>query len=290
MSSGYGERGRAQAPPDPTIACVESDGSVTRTILSARALHAALITPGGLWRDIRVVAETGSTNADLLAAALSGAAEGVVLAAEAQSAGRGRMGRRWVSPPRAALTFSVLLRPAAVPPAHRGWVPLLAGVAVASALRAVASVDASLKWPNDVLVNDAKLAGILAEQSGAAIVVGAGINVSTRRDELPVAGSTSLVLEGAACTDRDRLLAGVLGEFERWYLAWAGQAGDADGCGLRQEYQRRCGTLGRQVRVSLPGGKTVTGTASGVDETGRLVVRSASGLMQVSAGDVIHVR
>ncbi len=185
------------------------------------ALREALITPGGLWHDIRVVAETGSTNADLLAVAGSGIPEGVVLAAEAQSAGRGRMGRRFVSPPRAALMFSVLLRPAAVPSAMRGWVPLLTGVAVASALRAEAAVDAWLKWPNDVLVHGAKLAGILTEQSGHAIVAGTGINVSTSRDELPVPEATSLVLEGAARTDRDVLLARVLTELERWYLAWA---------------------------------------------------------------------
>ena len=156
------------------------------------------------------------------------------------------------------------------------------------ALRAEAAVDAWLKWPNDVQVNGAKLAGILAEQSGDAIVVGTGINVSAGRDELP-AEATSLALEGAR-TDRDRLLAGVLRELERWYRAWAGQRGDADGCGLRREYQRLCGTLGRAVRVSLPGGATVAGVAGEVDRAGRLVIRSGSGLVPVSAGDVVHVR
>lgn len=237
-----------------------------------------------------MVAETGSTNSDLLAEARGGLAEGAVLVAEAQSAGRGRMGRQWVSRPGAALEFSALLRPAAVPPANRGWLPLLAGVAVVSAVRAGAGVNASLKWPNDVQVNGAKLAGILAEQAGGAIVVGIGINVSSGRDELPVASATSLALEGAADTDPGRLLVSVLGELERWYLAWTGSLGDAATCGLQQEYQRLCGTLGRQVRVSLPGGRTVTGAACEVDRTGRLVVRSAAGPVPVSAGDVIHVR
>jgi len=272
------------------MGCVTIDGAVTRPLLNVHALRAALVVPGRIWHDVRVVAETGSTNADLLALARSGVGEGVVLAAEAQSAGRGRMGRPWVSPPRAALMFSVLLRPAAVPAALRGWIPLLTGVAVASALRAGAAVDARLKWPNDVLVHDAKLAGILAEQSGHAVVVGTGINVSTSREELPVRGATSLALEGAASADRGLLLAGVLTELERWYRAWAGARGDASGSGLRHEYQRLCGTLGRQVRVSLPGGNTVTGTAAEVDDTGRLVVRSASGTVSVSAGDVVHVR
>lgn len=261
-----------------------------RPPMSAEALREAVVTPGGLWREIRVVAETGSTNSDLLGRAKDGLAEGTVLAAEAQSAGRGRMARQWVTPPRAGLTFSVLLRPAAVPQAHRGWVPLLAGVALASALRSEAGVDARLKWPNDVMVHGAKLGGILAEQVGDAIVVGAGINVSTGRDELPVAGATSLALEGAAVTDRDRLLASMLRELERWYRAWTGRLGDAGESGLRAEYRRLCATLGRQVVVSLPGGPAVTGEAAEIDDVGRLVVRSPSGLAPVSAGDVVHVR
>jgi BirA family transcriptional regulator, biotin operon repressor / biotin---[acetyl-CoA-carboxylase] ligase len=272
------------------VAGVASNGSAGGPLLSARELRETLVTPGGLWRDVQVVAETGSTNSDLLAEARSGLAEGAVLVAETQTAGRGRMGRHWVSAPGSALTFSVLLRPASVPPASRGWMPLLAGVAVARAVRAETGVQASLKWPNDVQVNGAKLAGILAEQAGDAIVVGTGINVSSGRDELPVASATSLVLEGAAGTPSGRLLAGVLGEMERWYLAWAGALGDATSCGLHQEYQRLCGTLGRQVQVSLPGGRTVAGLAAEIDGAGRLVVRSPSGLVPVSAGDVIHVR
>src|SRR6266566_4552302 len=144
-----------------------------RAPLDAAALRRAAVRPGGLWREIEVVQSTGSTNADLLARALRGEAEGAVLAAEEQRAGRGRMGRTWTSPPRAALTFSVLLKPA-VPPARRGWLPLLTGVAVAAAVTEVTGVETSLKWPNDVLAGDgdAKLAGILAEAAGDAVVVG----------------------------------------------------------------------------------------------------------------------
>lgn len=255
------------------------------------ALKAALVRPGSFWRDISVLAETGSTNEDLLASARRGVPEGVVLAAEFQTAGRGRMGRSWTSAPGAALTFSVLLRPVAVPPASKGWVPLLAGLAVASAMRAVAGVDARLKWPNDVLVNGAKLAGILAEQAGDAIVVGAGVNIGAAQDELPSAAATSLVLQGATCTDRAVLLIGLLGQLEHWYLRWTGaHHGDAEACGLRQEYLRLSATVGRDVRVALPGGRTLAGTASGVDDVGRLVVRSADALIAVSAGDVVHVR
>jgi BirA family transcriptional regulator, biotin operon repressor / biotin---[acetyl-CoA-carboxylase] ligase len=267
-----------------------STGPGGRPVLRGDELRDALVIPGGFWRDIRVVAETGSTNLDLLAAAADGAAEGTVLVAESQTAGRGRMGRQWVSAPGAALTFSVLLRPAAVPQTGRGWVPLLAGVAAAQAVRAETGVDASLKWPNDVQVNGAKLAGILAEQAGGAIVVGIGMNVSSGRDELPVATATSLALEGAEGVPAGRLLIAMLGELGRRYQAWAGARGDAVGCGLHTEYQALCATLGREVRVSLPGGRTVTGVAAGVDQTGRLVVGSAVGPVPVSAGDVIHVR
>jgi BirA family transcriptional regulator, biotin operon repressor / biotin---[acetyl-CoA-carboxylase] ligase len=262
-----------------------------RPPLDVGVLRDTLLRAGGFWRDVRVVAETGSTNADLLEAAAGGAAEGSVLAAEAQTAGRGRMGRQWITQARAALTFSVLLRPSAVPSARRGWVPLLAGVAAAAALRAEAGVDARLKWPNDVLVNGAKVAGILAEQSGDAIVVGTGINVTTTREELPY-GATSLALAGAACTDRQRLLASLLGELESWYRRWAtaGSRGDAAGCGLLQEYRRLSATLGASVRVSLPGGTTLAGTASDVDDAGRLLLAGAAGPVAVSAGDVVHVR
>jgi BirA family transcriptional regulator, biotin operon repressor / biotin---[acetyl-CoA-carboxylase] ligase len=276
---------------------VKANSSSQRPPLSAAWLQAELVRPGGFWRAVQVVEQTGSTHDDLLGEARRGAAQGTVLVAEAQSAGRGRMGRRWVSPPRAGLTFSVLLRPAAVPPARRGWVPLLTGVAIAAALRAEAGLDAGLKWPNDVLVNDAKLAGILAEQAGDAIVVGAGINVTVSREELPAAETTpsggpatSLALEGATLTDRGQLLAFVLAQLEHWYLAWAGASGDAAACGLQRQYQGLCQSVGREVRAQLPGGQTLTGVAREVDDAGQLLIQTASGLVPVSAGDLVHLR
>ena len=220
-----------------------------------------------------------------------------MLVAEAQTAGRGRMGRRWVGPPRGTLTFSVLLRPAGVPAGRLGWLPLLGGVAAASALAGTAGVDARLKWPNDVLAGGGKLAGILAERWGEAVVLGMGINVFQRRGELPVPTATSLRLAApeaaAAGADvRERLLAAVLDELARWYRAWLDQSrpGDADGCGLRAEYLRRSDTVGAEVTVMLPGGQTLTGTATGVDPAGRLEVRTPAGLARVSAGDVVHLR
>ncbi|MGE5285780.1 MAG: biotin--[acetyl-CoA-carboxylase] ligase [Micromonosporaceae bacterium] len=258
-----------------------------RLSLDAAALTRALVKPGGLWHGITVVAETGSTNTDLLGAAAAGAGEGAVLAAEAQTAARGRMGRRWLNPPRAALTFSVLLRPCGVPVRRRGWVSLLTGVAAVSALRRVAGVDAALKWPNDVLAGERKLAGILTEQSGDAIVAGIGINFSALPPG-PAAGRATFVkAEASSPISREGLLVAVLGELERAYAAWTA---DPDGCGLRERYMQLCATIGRTVRVELPGGRMLVGTAEEVDVDGRLVVRAAGTLTAVSAGDVVHVR
>jgi BirA family biotin operon repressor/biotin-[acetyl-CoA-carboxylase] ligase len=300
-------------------------GRADRAALDAAVLRRAVVRPGGLWRAVEVLASTGSTNADLLARAAAGAPEGVVLAAEEQTSGRGRLGRSWVSPPRAALTFSLLVRPDTVSPARRGWLPLLAGVSVASAVRAAASVDARLKWPNDVLAGPAKLGGILAEAAGDAVVVGIGLNVSTEPGELPPPGPTPggalpatslrvLAAAGPAATlaaaagpaatlpaaagngDRERLLTEILAVFEHWYQAWRQAGGDPDRCGLRAEYTRLCATIGRRVRVELPGGQLLSGLAAGVDPDGRLLVRvsSAAGLpdaeVPVAAGDVVHLR
>ena len=243
-----------------------------------------------------MTAVTGSTNADLLARAAAGEPEGAVLAAEHQSAGRGRLGRAWTSPPRAALTFSVLLRPSAVPRARLGWLPLLAGVAVAAAVRAVAAVDAQLKWPNDVLAGPAKLAGILAEAAGDAVVVGIGVNVSTGPAELPPPGpgglaATSLAIEGAATADRAVLLAEILAGLERRYRAWSAVSGDTERSGLRAEYTGLCGTLGRRVRVELPGGRVLDGVAAALDADGRLLVGVPPDAdLPVAAGDVVHLR
>ncbi|HEX3192412.1 MAG TPA: biotin--[acetyl-CoA-carboxylase] ligase [Streptosporangiaceae bacterium] len=266
-----------------------------RAPLGRAALRRALVRPGGLWRDLEVVESTGSTNADLLTRALAGEPEGAVLAAEEQRAGRGRMGRTWTSPPRAALTFSVLLKPA-VPPARRGWLPLLAGVAVATAVTQVTGVETGIKWPNDLLTADAKLAGILAEASGDAVVVGIGLNVSTEPAEFPPARpgalpATSLRAAGATALDRASLLLAILGEFEHWYRAWQRAGGDPDRSGLSAEYTGLSATIGRAVRAELPGGQALSGPAAGVDSDGRLLVRVSSGSeVAVSAGDVVHLR
>ena len=231
-----------------------------------------------------------------------------MLVAEEQTAGRGRLGRSWSSVPGASLTFSVLLRPAPVPAGRRGWLPLMTGVAVASAVRSVTDrggsgaggsgvgVDAVLKWPNDVLVGDRKLAGILAEQSpdGSAVVIGTGMNVATPAGALPVSAAglpaTSLLVEGAAVS-REELLLAILGRLADWYLAFRADP-DPTRTGVLDAYRSLCATIGQQVRVELPAGRVVTGVARDVDTDGRLLIQetAATVVTSVSAGDVIHVR
>lgn len=269
-----------------------------RPPLAAASLRRALVREGGLWTSLDVVAATGSTNTDLAARA-DELPEGAVLVAEEQSAGRGRLDRRWSAPPRSGLFFSVLLKPDDVPVERWGWLPLLTGVAVAAGIARTAGVDTALKWPNDLLVTvdgeERKAGGILAERAGSVggggIVVGIGVNVSLRADELPVPGAGSLALAGAAGTDRDPVLRAVLRELERWYGEWRAAGGDPALTRLQEAYAAGCATLGRQVRAELPGGRDVTGEAVAVDGDGRLVLATEDGVREpVGAGDVVHLR
>jgi BirA family biotin operon repressor/biotin-[acetyl-CoA-carboxylase] ligase len=267
---------------------------LSRPPLDPGVLTTALTRPGSLWREVVVLQESPSTNAAVAERAREGASEGLVLVAEHQTAGRGRLDRVWVTPPRAALTFSFLLTPDRVPTARWPWLPLLAGLAVAEAVRRATDVSCDLKWPNDVLAGEErKLAGILVERveraPGAAAVVGVGLNVSTTGEELPVETATSLALQRAGTLDRSVILRAVLRTFESLYRQWQAEGGDAGG-GLRDSYVRRCVTVGRDVRVQLPDGESVSGRATGVDDDGRLLVSTTGGVRVLGAGDVVHVR
>ncbi|GGW34218.1 biotin--[acetyl-CoA-carboxylase] ligase [Streptomyces griseoloalbus] len=268
-----------------------------RPPLNAGALRRGLVREGALWSQVDVVQRTGSTNTDLVARAVSGAVrEGAVLVAEEQTAGRGRLDRQWSAPARSGLFFSVLLTPREVPVDRWGWLPLLTGVAVATGLSRAAGVDTALKWPNDVLVTvggeERKAGGILAEGAGeGGVVVGVGINVSLRADELPVPTAGSLALAGAVSTDRDPLLRGMLRALEEWYGRWREAGGDAGACGLQETYAAGCATLGRMVRAELPGDRALVGEAVAVDGDGRLVLATREGVQEpVGAGDIVHLR
>jgi BirA family transcriptional regulator, biotin operon repressor / biotin---[acetyl-CoA-carboxylase] ligase len=233
---------------------------------------------------VEVVPEAGSTNALVADRARAGAAEGLVVVTEHQTAGRGRLDRTWQTPARAALTFSLLLRPTRPAP-EWPWLPLLAGVAVVAAL-CDHDVPARLKWPNDVLLDERKTAGILAERietaAGAAAVVGIGLNVTTTADELPPGNATSIRLATGAAPDRTALLESLVARLRAGYAAWS-----AGGTGsVRPTYLELCSTLGREVRVALPSGGELSGPATDVDPAGRLVVAGTP----VAAGDVVHVR
>jgi BirA family biotin operon repressor/biotin-[acetyl-CoA-carboxylase] ligase len=272
--------------PEPSPS---ASSAPSREPLDDAALATALTVDSALWRSLEVVPEIGSTNAALLAAAADDAPEGTVLVAEHQVTGRGRLDRVWTSPPGAGITVSFLLRPD-VPGARRGWLPLLTGVALAEAVGEVPGVRASLKWPNDLLAADgAKLAGILAEVGSGAVVVGVGLNVSTRADELPETG-TSLALAAGRPVDRAAVLLQFLRGFERRYLAWAQTLGDPVSSGLARDYLAWCSTVGSHVVVTLPDGSTLEGVAESVDWDGRLVVRTAEGVVELASGDVRHLR
>ena len=276
-----------------------------------KALQSTAVAPTGPWARLDVVDATGSTNADLAAAAAEGAPDRSVLVAHRQEAGRGRRERTWEAAPAEGLTFSVLLRPTEVPVERWGWAPLLAGLALVVAMEdyrapaSVATLEAALKWPNDLLLGPdrRKGAGILTEvvaggsrgersdggsDGGQALVIGIGINVATPEAELPE-GGTSLLAQSVR-RPRPDVLGDVLSVLASFDADWRNARGDAARAGLLAGYRTRCATLGQEVRVSLPGGRELVGSAEDVDDDGRLLVRADGEVHTVSAGDVVHVR
>jgi BirA family transcriptional regulator, biotin operon repressor / biotin---[acetyl-CoA-carboxylase] ligase len=244
---------------------------------------------GGTW-DIHRLEEVDSTNTYVRDQARRGAPAGLVAVADHQTAGRGRLDRRWESPPGANLLASVLLRPGC----RAEDVHLCAGavaLAGADACREVVGVEPVLKWPNDLLLDGAKLAGVLAEAEFAgpdlsAVVVGIGINVAWPGPA--EAGGTCLDDAGgmAQPVDRQVLLDHLLAALEPRCELLEEAVGRRD---LADEVRRRCATVGQRVRVTLAGEELI-GRADAIDDAGRLVVETASGPRAVSAGDVVHLR
>lgn len=220
---------------------------------------------------------TGSTNADAAQLARQGAPDGSCVVAGEQTNGRGRHGRRWVSDPGAGLWSSTVLRGVSEPTRA----PLIAALAIRDVAMELADLPLAIKWPNDVLATDGrKIAGILAEVVGDAVVVGIGVNVAYSEKALPDPAATSWFLETGQQPDRSELLAGLLLRlFERSRVGWPA---------LLDDYRAACVTLGARVRVSLPGGEEFSGVGEALDESGHLVVRSGQSLRTVVAGDVIH--
>jgi len=256
---------------------------VDHSRLDVDVLRADLSATG--WRRVDVVEETGSTNADLIARAAAGEdIAGAVLLAEHQTAGRGRHGRTWSAPPRSQISVSVGVDTTGVAPDAWGWLPLLTGLAVAHTVRDL-GVDAGLKWPNDVLVGTGKLAGILAEVAAPVIVVGLGLNVSLTADELPDPNAVSLRMLGHDA-DRTALTVALLHALADRLAQW--RAGED--AALAADYRAVSTTIGTQVRAILPGDSEIVGTATGIDDSGRLLIDDAGTTVTVSAGDITHLR
>ncbi|MBG6191970.1 BirA family biotin operon repressor/biotin-[acetyl-CoA-carboxylase] ligase [Arthrobacter sp. CAN_A212] len=284
--------------------------NLERPGLDEAALRDALCAPKGPYGRLDVVAETGSTNTDLVRHAQLRADEWPdlsVLTAEQQSAGRGRLDREWIAPERSSLIVSILLRPhnpqgRPLPTQSYSWLSLLAALALAESIEERTEISPQLKWPNDVLVDGRKLAGVLAQlvaddRGGpAAVVVGVGANVSLTDQELPVPSATSLLLEYSTTTDRNVLLRAFLRRLADHYAAFQAVDGDArrewaDGTTLAQRVSDRMVTLGEHVRVELPGGMELMGRALGLDAHGALLIRDYDDERHtVTAGDVVHVR
>lgn len=256
------------------------------------------------------VEETGSTNSDLIATAgQAGKPDALpdltVRVAGFQTAGRGRSAREWIAPAGSSLFVSILLRPEQrIDPDRFAWLPLLAGLAMRNAVARLGGdqIEVAVKWPNDVLIAQAdavefgghrKVAGVLSEllPDLSGVVVGAGLNLSQTSVQLPVETATSLALSGLS-VDRGTALEAYLAEFRTLYAAFVAAGGDAVASGLHAAVTQNCASLGRRVRVILPGNVERLGSAQGIDSSGRLTVLfdGESAATSVAAGDIVHLR
>lgn len=278
--------------------------------LDTAALRRGLVENSATdWQSLDVVAETGSTNSDLVQLATRDlAVDRHLLLAEYQHTGRGRYTRSWESPSAASVIFSALIRTRTVKPTRWALLPIALGVAVIDGLHHTLQNDPtlakedypelSLKWPNDVLCNGRKLAGMLVEMaavdkkyddgtSAAAIIPGVGLNVFQTKDELPVDYATSLALAlGEKTPSREELAISILTQLDRRVGEWR-RGSDT----LAADYVARCSTIGQDVEVQLPDSTLVSGKALDIADDGCLLLRKSDGTVDaIRAGDVRHIR
>lgn len=266
-----------------------------REALDSQSVKEALITVPNPWQMVDVHVSVDSTNLE----ALRDPRPWRVVVADHQSAGRGRLARQWRAPAGTSIAVSVVVPAPVGRTADLGWLPLLSGMAMRSALADVAHVAGRLKWPNDVMVQERtgssespwlKISGVLCEMApgGGLVVIGAGANISQERSELPVETATSLALCGVVDVRREDVIVRYLRELADLHRTWSG-----GGVGLetlRTAYRSWCLTIGLDVDVHEPDGRVARGTATGVDDTGRLVVAAGASSRAHAAGDVVHVR
>lgn len=267
-----------------------TSGSMPRTAALNPDHLRRLLGPDSIWKPIRWVASTGSTNDDLAARVASGARSGEVLMSEHQTTGKARFTRHWEDTPGTSLATSVLVKPQPGPQSW-GWLSLLVGLAVREGVESYTGAEpgrVSLKWPNDVMLDGKKICGILCEKVDDYAVLGWGLNIAMDESELPVPTANSLLLAGLP-HDKDELMAAILSSLQRWYELWQprGEVGD--------EYTEICATMGRAVRlhqdVERTGTSIVEGTAVGVDATGAIIIQTSDGQCTAyAAGDVVHLR
>ena len=231
---------------------------------------------------------TGSTQNDLVTEVRNGnSRHGAVIVAEFQSAGRGRLDRSFLAPERSALLFSFFVRPLR-DSTDWGWLPLLAGQAVVAAIETGCNLGhgLKLKWPNDILIDEKKVAGILSERvdtpDGPGVIIGIGINVDERQDELPVTAATSLYLQGCMECNREDLLVAVLRIFSEYLKRW-----ESKDRKLLPEYETASATIGRRVQIVSPAGMIRESMAVGIDAGGALILANDE---HVTVGDIVHLR
>ena len=260
------------------------------------------LTPKLIWLD-----SAGSTNLELIRLAQSSELPHFTVVATAnQVAGRGRSGRSWEAPANSALAISVYLKPPIGAPDSLGklsWLPLIGGLAMSQTVGVLLKGEAGnakigVKWPNDVLVNENKISGVLTEMlptAAPAVVIGAGVNLSQTAEQLPIPTATSLALQGWQAPSElaagfDLVLSGYLRNLAAIYDRFVGLGLDAVASGVRNQVIDACFTLGREVRAELPSGEQLLGRAATIDDSGRLVLEIKGNPQPLSAADIVHLR
>ena len=255
------------------------------------------LTTRSLGRPLHLFEELASTNATAFTLSGSGAAHGTAVLAEAQTAGKGRLGRHWTSPPHLNIYCSLILKNPELS-RHFSWIPLVTGLALAEATRRSCGIEISLKWPNDLLCDDKKIGGILCESSSqgsqlSTCVVGFGMNVNGRETDFPEelrSLATSCHQATRRFHDRNGLIADMFNHLESWYDCVESEQFEH----VRKSYEASCATLGREVEVSCLAGQTIHGTATNIGKDGALLVSTVqegkTHTLEIRSGDVQHLR